>query len=80
VIYLTQSQRLVLSSLRVRIRKYGYAPTVAEICEDTGLSSTSTVHRQLGELEKLGLIERRPRAQRAIKINLEKIGETVTRL
>lgn len=80
MIYLTQSQRLVLSFLRASIRRDGYAPSIAEICEGTGLSSTSTIHYQLGQLEKLGLIQRRPRGQRAIKINLEKVSETVTKL
>ena len=46
---LTLSQRLVLSFLQMRIRDNGYAPSIAEISEYTGLTSTSTIHYQLGD-------------------------------
>jgi repressor LexA len=78
MVVLTLSQRLVLSFLQMRIAKNGYAPSIAEICEYTGLSSTSTVHYQLGQLEKMGLIERQRRGHRAIKIiekNIVKVSK-----
>ena len=43
-------------------------PTVREICEETGLKSTSTVHAILKKLEELGLIERDPNNSRSIRI------------
>jgi len=75
---LTLSQRLVLSFLQMRIRDNGYAPSIAEISEYTGLTSTSTIHYQLGQLEKLGLIERQRRGHRAIKLvekNIVKVSQ-----
>lgn len=44
-------------------------PTVREICEYIGLSSTSTVHSHLNALERFGYIKRD-------KNNLEFIGAT----
>lgn len=47
----------------------GRVPSVREICQATGLSSTSTVHSHLITLEKKGLIEREKGRNRCIKIN-----------
>lgn len=52
----------------------GRIPSVREICEATGLHSTSTVHAHLKTLENRGLIEREKGCNRCIKIN--KIGAT----
>lgn len=49
-------------------RKYGHAPTIAEIQEHFGLSSPSTVHEQLSALEREGLIRKQKNIQRGIKI------------
>ena len=48
----------------------GYPPTVREICNAVGLSSTSTVHGHLSKLESKGLIKRDPTKPRAIEITL----------
>lgn len=52
----------------------GRIPSVREICEATGLHSTSTVHLHLKTLESRGLIEREKGCNRCIKIN--KTGPT----
>jgi len=44
----------------------GYPPSVRDICEAVGLSSTSTVHGHLKRLEKKGLIRRDQSKTRAI--------------
>ncbi len=46
----------------------GIPPTVREICEATGIKSTSTVHAILNILEEQGYISRDARYSRAIKI------------
>lgn len=46
----------------------GYPPSVREICKAVGLSSTSTVHSHLSNLEKKGLIKRDHTKPRAIEI------------
>lgn len=47
----------------------GRVPSVREICEETGLSSTSTVHHHLKALEEKGLISREHGVNRCIQIN-----------
>lgn len=45
-----------------------YPPTIREVGQAVGLSSTSSVFSQLKTLEKMGLIEVRASEPRAIKI------------
>ena len=54
---LNNSQQKVFEFLTKRIND-SIPPTVREICEETGLKSTSSVHAILKKLEELGLIER----------------------
>lgn len=65
---LTKSQQKVYDYL-VEHKDEGFAPTVREICDATGFKSTSTVHNHLNNLERLGLITRRPDCARGIFIN-----------
>lgn len=46
----------------------GHVPSVRELCQATGLKSTSTVHLHLKNLEERGLIEREPGLNRCIKL------------
>lgn len=48
----------VLRVISAHIARHGWAPSLAEIGEAVGVSSKSTVHRHLKELERLGFIER----------------------
>lgn len=64
---LTSSQQKVFDFLSSTIQS-SIPPTVREICNATGLSSTSTVHAILNKLEDLGLIERDKKNSRAIHI------------
>lgn len=49
-------------------REYGYAPTISQIQEYFGLSSTASVHQKLTELESEGLIRRHKNIHRGIEI------------
>jgi len=55
---LTAKQQLILNFLKSEIKQNGYGPTVREICDAVGLSSTSTVHAHLETLERKGYIRR----------------------
>lgn len=55
----------------VKCLSNGIPPTVREICVDTGIKSTSTVHAILAALDESGYITRDKRYSRAIKINNE---------
>ena len=65
---LTAKQQKVLDFLKVEIKMSGYPPTVREICNAVGLSSTSTVHAHLETLERKGFIRRAPGKNRSIEI------------
>jgi len=65
---LTLKQQLVLDFLKREIKQNGYPPTVREICDAVGLSSTSTVHAHLETLERKGYIRRSPTKNRSTEI------------
>lgn len=70
---LTKSQQLVYDYLKEQLAS-GVPPTVREICNATGLSSTSTVHSHLRTLEQEGYISRTAGLNRSIRIE----GQTNT--
>lgn len=65
---LSTKQQLILDFLKTEIRQNGYPPTVREICDAVGLSSTSTVHAHLETLERKGYIRRSPTKNRSTEI------------
>ncbi len=65
---LTARQEQVLNYIRDCVRCNGYPPTVREICAALELSSPSTVHAHLANLERLGLIKRDPSKPRALDV------------
>jgi repressor LexA len=65
---LTPRQQQVLEFIRESVRANGYPPTVREICAALDLSSPSTVHAHLANLERLGLIKRDPTKPRALDV------------
>ena len=62
----TARQRRILDFIARTVRERGYPPTVREIGEAVGLTSSSSVHAQLENLERLGLLRRDPTKPRAI--------------
>lgn len=72
-----EKQHEILIFIHKEVANRGYPPTVREICDATGLASTSTVHGHLSRLEDHGYIVRDPAKPRAIEVTesgLEKIG------
>lgn len=65
---LTARQRRILEFIRETVRERGYPPTVREIGEAVGLTSSSSVHSQLANLERLGLLRRDPTKPRAVTL------------
>lgn len=65
---LTTRQKQILEYIRTCVHQYGYPPSVREICKEVGLSSTSTVHGYLHQLENLGFIRRDPAKNRTIEL------------
>lgn len=65
---LSPREEEILNLLRQGIVKNGYPPTVREICAQTGLRSTATVHAYLEKLEKKGYIKKAEDKPRAITL------------
>jgi len=65
---LTPRQEQVLEFIRESVRVDGYPPTVREICTALELSSPSTVHAHLANLESLGYLRRDPTKPRALEL------------
>lgn len=65
---LTPRQRTVLDFIRRFFAEWGYAPTIAEIGNGLGLSSTSTVHKHLKILVDKGHLEALPRRSRGLTV------------
>ncbi len=64
---LNDYQKKILEYIRSRVTD-GVPPSVREICEATGLKSTSTVHTYLRVLEERGYITRDPKLNRSIRL------------
>lgn len=67
---LTERQLLILSYIRDCVHDRGYPPSVREIGNAVGLTSTSSVAHQLGVLEKKGYLRRDPNRPRAVEVRL----------
>ncbi len=65
---LTKKQEAVLTALKKYIARKGYPPTVRDLCEVTGLSSTATVQVHLDNLQSKGYINKDNRKNRTIEI------------
>jgi repressor LexA len=65
---ITARQRRILEFIRKTVQERGYPPTVREIGEAVGLTSSSSVHAQLANLQRRGLIKRDPSKPRAMEL------------
>jgi repressor LexA len=65
---LTCRQKEILEFIQQELQRKGYPPSVREIGEAVGLSSSSTVHAHLEKLEQMGYIRRDPTKPRAIEV------------
>ena len=76
---LTKRQQEIFDFIKKYSAKYGYPPTVRDIGKAIGLTSSSTVHAHLANLEKVGLARRDPTKPRAIELLVDKAKRAVTR-
>jgi repressor LexA len=68
---LTDRQRQVLEFIDAELRRRGYPPSVREIGEAVGLSSSSTVHAHLAALQDKGYLTRDPTKPRALEVHFD---------
>ncbi|WP_334024383.1 transcriptional repressor LexA [Nocardia terpenica] len=65
---LTVRQRKVLEVIRTSVAERGYPPSIREIGDAVGLTSTSSVAHQLRALERKGYLRRDPNRPRAVDV------------
>ena len=65
---LPPKQRDVLEQLVQFIHEHQYPPSIQQLCELCGVSSTSTIHHHISALKKKGFIHWNPTEKRAITI------------
>jgi repressor LexA len=75
---LTKRQREIFDYVKQHVGEHGYPPTVRDIGKAIGLTSSSTVHAHLANLEKLGLLRRDPTKPRAIEVLADKAKAAIT--
>jgi repressor LexA len=68
---LTGKRREILEFIVSHTRDAGYPPSVREIGEAVGLTSSSTVHTHLTTLQKQGFLRRDPTKPRAIEVRYD---------
>lgn len=72
---LTTRQQQIFEFIKRHTSEKGYPPTVRDIGQAIGLTSSSTVHAHLANLERLGMLRRDPTKPRAMEV----IGDKVKR-
>ncbi len=65
----------IMDLLQEYAKNEGYPPSIREIGERTGITSTSVVNYYLEQLEKWGYIERDRRISRGLRVVPEKLSE-----
>lgn len=68
---LTVKKRQILEFIERSLRERGYPPSVREIGEAVGLTSSSTVHAHLASLQQMGYLRRDPTKPRAMEVRYD---------
>jgi repressor LexA len=72
----TERQQRILDVIHEFTAEHGYPPSVREIGERVGLSSSSTIHAHLKTLERRGFISRDPTKPRALRSEVTPHGSS----
>jgi repressor LexA len=75
---LTKRQQEIFEFVKRYVGEHGYPPTVRDIGKAIGLTSSSTVHAHLANLEKLGLLKRDPTKPRALEVLVDRARSAVS--
>ncbi len=74
---LTKRQQEIFDFIKRYSARHGYPPTVRDIGKAIGLTSSSTVHAHLANLEKVGVLRRDPTKPRALEIIADRARKAV---
>jgi repressor LexA len=72
---LSERQKKILQFIVSFVNENEFPPTIREIGEHVGISSTSVVNYNLAKLEELGLIGRRKEVSRGLTLNWDRMSE-----
>jgi repressor LexA len=75
---LTKRQQEIFDFVKRYAGEHGYPPTVRDIGKAIGLTSSSTVHAHLANLERLGVLKRDPTKPRALEVLVDRAKEAVS--
>lgn len=70
-------EEMLLDYIKTHLKKYGYPPTIREMCRAVKVSSTSTIAYYLTKLENNGLIKRNPNKNRALEVIEQEQDKTI---
>ena len=73
----TPKQRRIFDFIREHLGRHGYAPSLEEIRQHVGLSSLSTVHEHLTNMESKGLLRRRHHKARGTDLAVDPVAPAV---
>jgi repressor LexA len=65
---LSEQQQKIQAFIEYSLDSRGVPPSMREICDNTGLSSTSSVSHQLSQLERAGYIRRHANTARTLEV------------
>lgn len=68
---LSKRQQRILEMIEAYMAEYGYPPTIREIGDAVGISSTSVVSYNLRVLQRKGYLERSPEVSRGLRLMRE---------
>jgi repressor LexA len=74
---LSKRQKRILEFIREYLDEHRFPPTIREIGQTVGISSTSVVKYNLDALERRGYIERDREISRGLRLVAEQIGEII---
>jgi repressor LexA len=77
---LSEQQKKIQAFIELSLDSRGVPPSMREICESTGLSSTSSVSHQLSQLERAGYIKRHANTARTLEVLKRTTPETNARI
>lgn len=77
----TDKQMLVYEFIRAYLKKHGVSPSYQVMSKALGLKARSNVHRMVKELEKKGMVSRRPKKFYSVRmVNVDRSFDEVVLL
>jgi repressor LexA len=72
---LSERQRQIVQFIAQFVSQYSFPPTIREIGDKVGITSTSVTNYNLARLEELAILNRRRDVSRGLSLNWEKLAE-----